>query len=288
MSSLIQKAQKIRLDAIALSQEHKNGHLASALSMVELLVMLYEKVLTKDDQFILSKGHGALSLYAVLKDKGLNPTVAHHPDIEREQGIECSSGSLGHGLPIGVGKALAKKIKGEPGTIFVLMGDGECQEGTIWESLNIIRKFELNNIVPIVDHNKLQALDSVKTILEEDNLKAKFEAFGMRVLECDGHDFGKLEKVFGEGTRHEALGTKKLIATDEHGQEIKESSVRESPWRKKTTPAIILAHTVKGKGISFMENVPGWHSRMMDQEQVKRAVEEINSHGRTRTRKSRP
>lgn len=245
INGLREYAGQIRLDTLELSAAYNNGHIAPAMSIVEILTVIYQSVMKQGDQFLLSKGHGCLSLYAVLRRMGCNPVISGHPDIDREQGIECTSGSLGHGLCIGVGKALAKKIKNEPGTIYVLMGDGECQEGSVWEALNIIKKHKLDNIVPIVDHNKLQALDTVRNILAEDNLHAKFEAFGFNVLSVDGNDVGQLLDAF-ETIGHADPGCR-----------------------------LILGHTVKGKGISFMENIPAWHTRMLNEEEYEIACREI-------------
>lgn len=241
---LKEKAKEIRRDVFNLAVEYKDGHIAPALSCVEILVAIYEKI-TEYDKFIMSKGHGCLGLYAVLKSKGFNPKITGHPDIEREQGIECTTGSLGHGLPIGIGMAFAKKFKKKKGQVFVLIGDGECQEGTIWESLNLIRKFKLINITTIVDHNKLQALDSIKNIIDESDLKAKFEAFGVNVVEINGHDFNELfDSLNPENNTTNA-------------------------------PRIIIAHTIKGKGVSFMENTPCWHARLPDDKLLEQAYKEL-------------
>lgn len=246
MKNLKEKAKQIRLDIIDLSNKYENGHIASAYSCVEILVALYYKIMSENDQFILSKGHGVLALYAILIDKGYKPEISGHPDIEIKQGIMCTTGSLGHGLPIAAGKAFARKIKNENDKIYVLIGDGECQEGSIWETLNLIRKFHLNNLIIILDYNKYQALDTVEEILDETNLKEKFEAFGMNVLECNGHDL-------------EAISNQLSVISLED------------------KPTIIIAHTVKGKGISFMENIPCWHSRMLNEEEEKIALKEVKS-----------
>ena len=243
---LEKKAKQIRLDSLDLSIKYENGHLASAFSIVELLTVLYyDKMDLAQDEFILSKGHGCLSLYAVLKDKGYDPEIAGHPDYAPESGIVCTSGSLGHGLPLGCGKALANKLQGNNGKVYVIVGDGECQEGSVWETLNIARRFNVNNLVTIVDHNKLQALDSVKAVLDEDNLRAKFEAFGAKVIEVDGHNILQIK----EG----------LNKVDD------------------SMPYVFIAHTVKSKGVSFMENIPGWHVRMMNDEEQRIARKELEN-----------
>lgn len=244
--SLQQIARKIRRDVLDMAVQHNDGHIAPAYSCVEILVALYESVMNGDDKFILSKGHACLSFYSMLRHKGFNPKISGHPDIEQEEGIACTTGSLGHGLPIGVGMAFARKFLNREGHIFVLLGDGECQEGTTWESLNIARRFKLDNLTIIVDHNKLQALDTVSSIMDERNLGGKFHAFGCAVSEVDGHDFTQLCSSLR-----------------------KENAVNGAA-------RVIIAHTVKGKGLSFMENGAMWHSRLPDKEQIELARRELS------------
>lgn len=222
-------SKKSRNAILKLGREIDSPHIAPAYSIVEIVTLLYEEILTSDDKFILSKGHGCLALYNALRLKGKNPILSGHPDIQTNEGIECSTGSLGHGLPIAVGMALAKKIKNNDGTIYVLIGDGECQEGTTWESLMIASHHQLNNLVIIVDRNRLQALDKISNILSLGNLKSKFESFGIFTLEIDGHNFEDLKRAF----------------------EVSSSIV----------PKLIIADTIKGKGLSCMENKPEWHAR---------------------------
>ena len=238
-------SREIRLDIVEMSDFHQNGHIAPALSTVEILTWLYEIEMSEKDRFIMSKGHGCLSLFAVLRRKGLQPEITGHPDLAPEQGIYCTTGSLGQGIGIGAGKALAKKIRKDEGNIYVMLGDGECQEGAVWEALNIIRKCRLTNIVPVVDHNMLQALDSVENIMDEVNLADKFRAFGFKTFEIDGHSFAEIESAFNE-------------------------------CRTSDTPAAIVARTIKGKGISFMENVPAWHTRLMSGEELIQARKDLS------------
>lgn len=245
ISRLENISKDIRRKSLDLAIKHQDSHLASSFSTVEILVALYEKILGDDDKFILSKGHGCISFYIVLQEKGLNPFISGHPDIDPENGIACTTGSLGHGLPIGMGMAFARKIKKTEGRIFVLLGDGECQEGTIWESLNLARKYKLDNLVIIVDHNGLQALDSIHEIIDECQLCEKFMAFGVRTIETDGHDFHAL-----------------LDSLDEKNIEP-----------GKTTA--IIAHTIKGRGLSFMEEKPEWHSRIPAGDLLKQAYDEL-------------
>lgn len=245
IKSLEKDAKSLRKDILEMAIKHKDGHIAPSYSFVEIIVALYEQIMDKDDKFILSKGHGCLCLYAMLRKKGFNPKISGHPDIEPEQGIVCTTGSLGMGLGIGVGIAFAKKIKKKKGNVFVVVGDGECQEGQVWESLNLAQKYMLDNLIIIIDHNKLQALTFIKDVMNETNLKQKFEAFGAYTIEADGHNFNDLL---------ESLDKKRIV---------------------EGKPKIIIAHTVKGKGLSFMENVACWHSRIPEGELLTKAHKEL-------------
>ena len=240
-TNLEDRARRLRKETLDLAMEHRAGHIASSFSVIEILIAL-DEVLNERDKFILSKGHGCLSFYINLRHKGLNPTFSEHPDIEVDQGIECTTGSLGHGLPIGLGMAFARKFKQEGGIIYVLISDGECQEGTTWESLLLASHHKLDNLTVIVDKNKLQALGETEKILSLGDLGDKFRAFGCDVVEVDGHSIpeivGGLEK-------------------------------------KTSKPRIIIAHTVKGKGLSFAENNPVWHSRLPTDEQLQQAYKEL-------------
>jgi len=238
------RAKCIRKNILDLAFKYDDGHIAPSYSCVEILVALYHKIMGEDDKFILSKGHACLALYAILQSKGFNPKISGHPDIEECEGISCTTGSLGHGLPIGLGMAFARKIQNKLGKIFVLLGDGECQEGTTWESMNLINRFSINNLVVIVDNNKFQALDSIKIIMNEISLKAKFEAFGTNVIEVNGHSFEELFDAFNH-----CEGNSK--------------------------PCVIIANTIKGKGLSFMENIPKWHSRLPQGDELNKAYEEL-------------
>lgn len=239
--NLEETAKRLRRETLDLAMEIEGGHLAPAFSMVEILVAL-ETVLKKGDKFILSKGHGCLSFYIALRQRGFAPTISEHPDIQVEQGIECTTGSLGHGLPIGVGMAFAKKFKKEAGRVYVLMGDGECQEGTTWESMLLASHHALDNLTVIVDNNRLQALGRIDDILSLGNLNDKFSAFGGYVLEVDGHCFPEI--------------------IDALNKEVNK-------------PRVIIAHTIKGKGMSFAEDIPAWHTRLPDGEQLKQAYREL-------------
>jgi len=238
---LLRQKKQIRMEALDLAIESGNGHLASAFSIVEILIAL-EETLKERDRFILSKGHGCLSFYVWLRRRGFNPTISGHPDIQTSEGIECTTGSLGHGLPIGVGMAFAKKLKAEEGNIYVLMGDGEMQEGTTWESLLLASHHKLDNLTVIVDCNGLQSLGKTDDILSLGNLPDKLTAFGCFVVEADGHN---VEDI-GLALRYITL-----------------------------KPKVIIAHTTKGKGISFMEDNPVWHNRLPEGEQLVKAYKEL-------------
>jgi len=237
------KAKQIRRDAFELGVEYKIGHIASSLSTVEILVALYYDIMNEDDIFILSKGHGCLAWYAVLRDKGLNPKISGHPDIDIENGIPCTTGSLGHGLPVGVGMALAKKLKSESGRVFVLCGDGEFQEGSMWESLLIASHHQLDNLFIFIDRNRLQSLDETEEILSVEDLYTKLCAFNCPVNEIDGHDIKNI---------------KYMIDTYEL-----------------SNPRCVIANTVKGKGISYMEGISKWHHRLPNEEELRIAREEL-------------
>ena len=213
------------------------GHIPSALSILDIVWTLYDKVMTKDDQFILSKGHGCMALYAVLEAKGLldwSKPLQGHP--KRGGAILASTGSLGHGLPIAVGLALAKKIKNESGRVFCLVGDGECNEGTTWESAMIAAHHNLNNLVVIVDSN-----GSSERALRIKSIASKFYAFDWFSRVINGHDHEQLERL--------------LRDTND-------------------CPYIIEALTTKGNGIPFMQE-NSWHNRKMNREEYELALKQI-------------
>jgi len=239
------------------------SHIGSSYSIVEILYTLYFKVMNispdnihdkSRDRFLLSKGHSCSALYAVLCMKGFFPDqylnefetnggkLPGHVDKDAAPGIECSSGSLGHGLSVGTGMALNNKLSNLQGRIFVLMGDGECDEGSVWEAAMLASQKKLNNLTVIIDKNNLQGFGSTKDILEQDTLKERFVSFGWDVYEVDGHNIEELEKVF-------AVSCKK--------------------------PKAVIAHTIKGKGVSFMENKLEWHYKSPNKEQYLEALAEL-------------
>lgn len=248
---LDKRSVDLRRTIVQMMNSAGRGHLASALSLVEILRVLYDSVLHYDprhpewpqrDRFILSKGHGCLALYVILADKGFFPTeelwkfcwfdgiLGGHPE-PKVPGVEISTGSLGHGLPIGVGMAIhAKRVKSNH-RVFVVLGDGECNEGTIWEAAMGASKHRLDNLVVMVDYNKQQSYGSTSEVLELEPFADKWRAFGFGVREVDGHDV-------------------KLIA----------DALSEIPAQS-GKPTAIICHTIKGKGIGFTENNLKWHHK---------------------------
>ena len=242
---LIAKSKKLRQDTFSAFIEHGEAHLGGSFSMVEMLIALYEEVLKEGDKFILSKAHASFPLCIYLKDKGFDPILTTHLELDPKNGIHCTTGSLGHGLPIGIGMALARKLQKIPGKIYVMISDGECQEGTTWESLLIGAKHKLDNLVVIVDYNKIQALFTLEEALPLENLSAKFRAFNWECSEVsDGHSFEELIPVFKEVNYEEK-------------------------------PRVIIVHTTKGKGIKVFENDPAWHARKVKGEELNIGKKEL-------------
>jgi transketolase len=257
-------ARNVRISAIKMVHRAKASHIASALSIVDILAVLYGQVMVYDnadeispnrDRFILSKGHACVAVYAVLAEAGfltqeqletygndyswLMNHISH-----KVSGVEFSSGSLGHGLPFGVGKAIAAKIRNEPWRTFVLLSDGEMDEGSNWEALMFAAHHRLSKLVAIIDYNKLQSMDTIAHTLGLEPLVEKLNAFGWQVHEVDGHDHKQLEVALSSS-----------------------NSVK---------PTMIIAHTVKGKGVSFMENKIEWHYKNPSDAQLEQALIELN------------
>ena len=235
---LILKAKKLRQDTFNAFIEHGEEHLGGSFSMIEILIALYETILKNGDKFILSKSHASFPLCLLLKQKGFDPKLTTHLELDPRNGIHCTTGSLGHGLPIGTGMALARKLQSKPGKIYIMISDGECQEGTTWESLLIASKHKLDNLVIIVDYNKIQALSKLKDALPLESLPKKFKAFNCNCIEVkDGHSFKSLVKGF-----------KKI--------------------KNLGKPNVIILHTIKGKGIKEFENDPIWHARQLKGKEI--------------------
>jgi transketolase len=261
------KAAEIRLQILETALQAGKGHVPPAFSWVEIGVSLFyggilsfkpqEPKWLGRDRFILSKGHGCLTLYAILADLGFFPRseldrfgghgsmLAGHPDTAIP-GVEIVSGSLGHGLGIGAGMALGAKKTGQDWMVFTLLGDGECDEGSIWEAAMFASHHRLNNLVAIIDRNHLGATDFTENVVALEPMDLRWQAFGWEVVNVDGHLFDQLLSIF--------------------------SRVKE---RSSSQPLVVIANTVKGKGVSFMENSPLWHHQMPKGENVKRALDEL-------------
>lgn len=260
--------RKLILDAFCSA---RRGHLGPAFSLVEILRVLYDYVLKYDphnphwedrDRLILSKGHGCLALYAILADKDffskeeldtfctMDGILGGHPEI-KIPGVEASTGSLGHGLAIGVGMAISARIKKKDWRVFVILGDGECNEGSVWEAALIAAKHNLSNLCVVIDYNKFQSYGPLSQTSGLDSLKEKWTAFGFDTVEVDGHVVDDLKETF--------------------------SQFPFSPNK----PSAIICHTVKGKGIEFVENNPNWHHKSnLSEEEIKHlfsSLGEINA-----------
>lgn len=236
--NLISKAQELRQKTFRAFVEHGEAHLGGSFSMIEMLLVLYERILQEEDKFILSKAHASFPLCLLLREKGFYPELRTHLELDPANGIHCTTGSLGHGLPIATGMAMARKRLGQPGRIYIMISDGECQEGTTWESLLIGAKHELDNLVVLVDYNKIQALTTLNEALPLESLPVKFRAFNWDCEEVmDGHSFDQLMPA------------------------LKKSN-------SGSRPRVLIVHTVKGKGIKAFENDPVWHARKIKGEDL--------------------
>lgn len=256
---LDERSLELRRVVVRMVQASGRGHLASAFSLVEILRVLYDHILRYDarnprwperDRFILSKGHGCLALYALLADKGFfdsaelwkcgraDGILGGHPEYGRVPGVEASTGSLGHGLSIGVGFALNARHERARHRVFVVMGDGESNEGSVWEAAMCASKHRLSNLTVVTDYNKQQSYGSTTEVLDLEPLADKWRSFGFAVNEVDGHDVDALRTAL--------------------------SSLPPGADR----PAMVIAHTVKGRGVDFVENNMQWHhkNRVSDDE----------------------
>lgn len=240
---------KLRNRILEVALRDGMGHIPSALSILDIIWVLYDKVMKNDDQFILSKGHGCMALYAVLEEKGLldwSKMLWGHP--KRGGAILASTGSLGHGLPMAVGLALAKKIKGESGRVFCLIGDGECNEGTVWESAMIAVHHNLDNLVIIVDQNH-----SSDRALNTGNLIEKFRAFGFDSWRTQGHNHEELKEVLNVNSR------------------LSDADIENGSYNLVEKPSIFVCDTIKGNGVPFMQE-NSWHNRKITQEEYEKAI----------------
>jgi len=260
-------AKSIRVDVLEMTHRVNASHVGTCLSMADILAVLYDGVARVDparpdwsdrDRVILSKGHGAAALYSVLARTGffdaarldsfctdgslLMGHASHHVP-----GVDFSTGSLGHGLSLGCGTALAAQRQNSRRRSFVILSDGECDEGAVWEAALFAPHHRLHNLTAIIDYNGLQSFGRISDVLGLEPFAAKWRAFGWRVVEIDGHDHGAVRAALAG-------------APDDDGR-----------------PAVVIAKTVKGKGVSFMENALEWHYRAPDEVQLQRALAELGS-----------
>jgi transketolase len=259
-------SKEIRKKILKMKYESQEGHLGSALSCVDILNVLYSKILNVNfenysdenrDRFILSKGHAVAALYAVLAQNNFfneellnnyckdGSKLAGHSTKGSVPGVEVSTGALGHGLPMATGMALAGKIDKKNYKVFVLISDGECDEGTTWESALFSAHHKLDNLTLLIDYNKWQAFGRTKDVLNLEPLAKKWESFGWQVKEIDGHNFSEIEKVL--------------------------SGV---PFEK-GKPSVVICHTIKGKGLSFVEDKLESHYVKLTEEDYKKALIEL-------------
>jgi transketolase len=265
---LTAKAKALRLDILKMVYNAKSGHIGGSYSMLDTLVALYFGIMKYDaknpadpdrDRFVLSKGHTAPALYAVLAEAGfypkdwlmnsfrrVNSKLQGHPDMKKTPGVDMTSGSLGIGLSAANGMAIGGKITKKNFTVYCMIGDGEINEGQIWEAAATAAHFKLNNIIAFVDVNGLQNDGRTCDVKDMKDIKKKWEAFGWRVFEIDGHNF---EEIF---------------------------SAVENAKAEKSKPSVIIQHTVKGKGVSFMENVVEWHGKTPSEADYLKAKAELS------------
>jgi transketolase len=266
LQMLQDKARTLRIEALKMIHTAKSGHPGGSLSIADIVAVLYfdemqvdpENLAWEDrDRFILSKGHTCPIWYAVLAEKGFFPKeelatlrkldskLQGHPDMKKVPGVDMTTGSLGNGLGIGVGMAKAAKIDRKDYRVYVAVGDGEVQEGSIWEAAMSAAHYKLDNLVVIVDKNKLQVDGFVSEIMAIDPIDAKFKAFGFEIINIDGHDIEQISGAFAKARQI------------------------------KGKPTCIIAKTVKGKGVSYMENVCSWHGTAPNDEQLAIAMREL-------------
>ena len=259
-------AKNIRRNIVTEVYSAKSGHPGGSLSAADILTELYfeQMDINKDnvdtidrDRFVLSKGHASPLLYATLAEKGfidvedlkgfrhIDSKLQGHPNMNYVPGVDMSTGSLGQGISCAVGMAITNKVDGNDHRIYALLGDGECEEGEVWEAAMAASHYKLDNLCAILDYNHLQIDGNIKKVIGPEPFMSKFEAFGWDVLDVNGHVFDELRNAFNQA---------KL---------------------EKGKPTIIIAHTIKGKGVSFMENNYAWHGAAPNQEQYEQAMKEL-------------
>ncbi len=268
LRALEKTAMRLREHVVRMIGAGKAGHLGGSCSLAEIVAALYFQIMTFDpkdilnpdrDRLLLSKGHSVLIQYAALLELGVIPleererlkTLAGmlqgHPDMDRTPGIEAVTGSLGQGLSIAVGMALALRLDGRSSRVFVVMGDGELSEGQLWEAAMAAARYKLDRIIGIVDRNRIQATGPTREVFDIPDIEAKWKAFGWNVLNADGHDVRSVLDAL------------------------------ETASGKRGAPTVIVADTVKGKGVSFAENTAAFHNGVMTQEQYEKALAEVQA-----------
>lgn len=259
-------AKDVRKDIVEMLYSAQSGHPGGSLSITDILTTLYFYEMNinvnnpKDenrDRLILSKGHCSPALYSCLAEKGffpkedlktfrkINSYLQGHPDMKKIPGVDMTSGSLGQGLSVANGIAIAGKLDNKSYRVYCIMGDGEIEEGQIWEAAMTSSKYKLDNLCAIVDNNNLQIDGKIEDVMSPYPINKKFESFGFNVIEIDGHNFEEIINAF------------------EDAKKVKEK------------PTVIIAKTVKGKGVSYMENQVGWHGKAPNEEEYKLALEEL-------------
>jgi len=267
---LMKTANEIRKGAITAVYSAKSGHPGGSLSAADLDTYLFFQEMNIDpanpdkpdrDRFVLSKGHTTPAYYATLANRGFFPVeclktfrkvgsfLQGHPDMNKIPGVDMSSGSLGQGISVATGMALSAKLSGEEYRVYTLVGDGEIQEGQVWEAAMLAAHRKLDNLVVIIDNNNLQIDGTIEEVCSPYPIEKKFEAFNFHVITIDGHNFEEIDAAFKEA---------KAI---------------------KGKPTAIIAKTIKGKGVSFMENKAGWHGSSPNEEQYNQAMKELESAG---------
>jgi transketolase len=262
-------ARELRLAILDITHHAGCGHTGGSLSAVEILTALYFRIMHIDpsrpdmpdrDRLVLSKGHITPGYYTTLAKRGyfpeatlatydqVNSILQGHPDMTKTPGVDMSTGSLGQGLSVGIGMALGGAADGREFTTYVVLGDGELQEGQVWEAAMYAGTHRVRRLVAVVDYNKVQLAGKTAEILDLEPLDDKWQAFGWQVGECDGHDIAAVVDALEEATRASLEG-----------------------------PVVVIAHTVKGKGVSFMEDAPEWHARAPNDDEYERAKQEILS-----------
>jgi len=267
VGELQELGRHMRRDIIRMLTEAESGHPGGSLSAVEIITYLYFKEMkinpedpnwVERDRFVLGKGHAAPALYSALAKRGffpqeelmtlrkINSRLQGHPDMRKVPGVDMSTGSLGQGLSAAVGMALAGKLDKKDYRVFVVLGDGEIEEGQVWEAAMAAAHYKLDNIIAFLDHNGLQIDGPITEVMSSEPIDEKFKAFGWNVVKIDGHSYSDIA---------DALDSAKDV---------------------KDKPTMIIAETVKGKGVSFMENQVGWHGVAPNEEQAKRALVELS------------